>query len=29
MIDLKDREFAESVRAEFDPRWRKASELTF
>jgi sugar-specific transcriptional regulator TrmB len=29
MIDLKDREFAESVRSEFDPRWRKASELTF
>ena len=29
MIDLKDREFAESVRAEFDPRWTQASELTF
>ena len=28
MIDLKDREFAESVRAEFDPRWRGATELT-
>ncbi len=29
MIDLKDREFAESVRAEFDPRWTQASKLTF
>lgn len=28
MIDLKDRAFAESVRAEFDPRWAQASELT-
>ncbi len=28
MIDLKDREFAESVLKEFDPRWRDASELT-
>ncbi len=29
VIDLKDREFAESVRNEFDPRWREATELTF
>jgi sugar-specific transcriptional regulator TrmB len=29
MIDFKDREFAESVRTEFDPRWRNATELTF
>lgn len=29
MIDLKDREFAQSVRAEFEPRWNKADELTF
>jgi sugar-specific transcriptional regulator TrmB len=28
MIDLKDREFTESVRAEFVPRWRQADELT-
>jgi len=28
MIDLKDREFAESVLGEFDPRWRGAKELT-
>lgn len=28
MIDLKDREFAESVLEEFDPRWRNAAELT-
>lgn len=29
MIDLKDPEFAESVEGEFEPRWRKAAELTF
>ncbi len=29
MIDLKDREFTESVRAEFEPRWRGATELAF
>lgn len=29
MIDFKDREFTESVRSEFDPRWRNATELTF
>lgn len=28
MIDLKDREFARSVRDEFDPRWEAAQELT-
>ncbi len=28
VIDLKDREFAESVRNEFDPRWSEATELT-
>lgn len=28
MIDLKDREFAESVREEFEPRWQSADELT-
>ena len=28
MIDLKDREFTESVRSEFEPRWRNATELT-
>ena len=28
MIDLKDREFAESVRAEFEPRWNRAEPLT-
>jgi sugar-specific transcriptional regulator TrmB len=27
MIDLKDREFAESVRAEFEPRWAEADPL--
>jgi len=27
VIDLKDREFAESVRGEFEPRWRKADTL--
>ncbi len=27
MIDLKDREFAESVRAEFEPRWAQADPL--
>jgi sugar-specific transcriptional regulator TrmB len=29
MIDLKDREFSENVRAEFDPRWEKAQHLSF
>jgi len=29
MIDLKDREFAQSVRSEFDPRWKKAQKLAF
>lgn len=29
MIDLKDREFAGSVRAEFEPRWAQAEPLTF
>ena len=29
MIDLKDREFASDVRAEFDPRWEAADELRF
>jgi sugar-specific transcriptional regulator TrmB len=29
MIDLKDREFAGSVRTEFEPRWEKAEALTF
>jgi sugar-specific transcriptional regulator TrmB len=29
MIDLKDHEFAESVRREFTPRWRNAAELRF
>ncbi|CAI49350.1 TrmB family transcription regulator [Natronomonas pharaonis DSM 2160] len=29
MIDLKDREFAQSVRSEFEPRWEQAEELTF
>ena len=28
MIDLKDREFTESVRNEFEPRWKKAADLT-
>ena len=28
VIDLKDREFAESVRNEFDPRWSEGTELT-
>jgi sugar-specific transcriptional regulator TrmB len=28
MIDLKDREFADSVRKEFEPRWDAADELT-
>ena len=28
MIDLKDREFASNVRAEFEPRWEKADSLT-
>jgi sugar-specific transcriptional regulator TrmB len=28
IIDLKDREFAERVRTEFDPRWEKATDLT-
>lgn len=28
MIDLKDREFADSVRQEFEPRWADASELS-
>ena len=29
MIDLKDREFAESVRAAFEPRWEQAQPLEF
>jgi len=29
MIDLKDREFAGNVRAEFQPRWEAADELRF
>jgi sugar-specific transcriptional regulator TrmB len=29
MIDLKDREFAESVRGEFEPRWETAEPLSF
>jgi hypothetical protein len=29
MIDLKDREFAESVRAAFEPRWEQADPLEF
>jgi sugar-specific transcriptional regulator TrmB len=29
MIDLKDREFAENVRGEFEPRWAEAEELSF
>jgi sugar-specific transcriptional regulator TrmB len=28
MIDLKDREFAQSVRAEFEPRWERADPLS-
>ncbi len=28
MIDLKDQEFADEVRAEFEPRWRAASEFS-
>jgi sugar-specific transcriptional regulator TrmB len=29
MIDLKDRDFAADVRAEFDPRWERADPLAF
>jgi hypothetical protein len=28
MIDLKDPEFAEDVRSEFDPRWETAEPLS-